>query len=66
MPGHLNERTLREFQVNQYRFFGNDINGLQNFVEEMMDRLNDLEKKVSELEKKRGPGRPRKLNATND
>jgi len=66
MPGHLNERTLRDFQVNQYRFFGENVNGLQNFVEELMDRINDLEKKVSELEKKRGPGRPRKLNATND
>ena len=66
MPGHLNERTLRDFQVNQYRFFGEDVNGLQRFVEELMDRLNDLEKKVALLETKRGPGRPRKLNATND
>ncbi len=66
MPGHLNERTLRDFQVNQYRFFGNDINGLQHFVEEMMDRISDLEKKVAQLEAKRGPGRPRKIHATND
>ena len=66
MPGHLNERTLRDFQVNQYRFFGEDVNGLQRFVEELMDRLNDLEKKVALLEAKRGPGRPRKIDATND
>lgn len=66
MPGHLNERTLRDFQVNQYRFFGENVNGLQNFVEELMDRLSDLEKKVAQLEAKRGPGRPRKLDATND
>ncbi len=66
MPGHLNERTLRDFQVNQYRFFGENVNGLQLFVEEMMDRINDLEKKVAELEAKRKPGRPRKVNATND
>lgn len=66
MPGHLNERTLRDFQVKQYRFFGEDINGLQNFVEEMMDRISDLEKKVSQLEAKKGPGRPRKIDASND
>ena len=66
MPGHLNERTLRDFQVNQYRFFGNDINGLQRFVEEMMDRISDLEKKVAQLEAKRGPGRPRKISSTSE
>jgi hypothetical protein len=64
MPGHLNERTLREFQVGQYRYFGEDVNGLQKFVEEMRDRISDLEKKVANLEPKRG--RPRKINGTNE
>ena len=54
MPGHLNERTLRDFQVNQYRFFGQDINGLQKFVTEMVDRIQELEAKVEKLENRRG------------
>lgn len=53
MPGHLNERTLREFQVNLYRFFGEDINGLQKFVTEINERLEKLENKR--------PGRPKKV-----
>ena len=61
MPGHLNERTLRDFQVNMYRYFGEDINGLEKFVTEMTQRISELEEKVSELETKRGPGRPKKV-----
>jgi len=61
MPGHLNERTLRDFQVNMYRYFGEDINGLQKFVTEMKERISELEKKVESLETKRGPGRPKKV-----
>ena len=60
MPGHLNERTLRDFQVNMYRFFGEDINGLQKFVSEMVERIIVLEDKVNSLEAKRRPGRPKR------
>ena len=59
MPGHLNERTLRDFQVNMYRYFDNDINGLQNFVESMVKRIEELEEKVAKLEPKRG--RPKQV-----
>lgn len=60
MPGHLNERTLRDFQVYMYRFFGEDIQGLQKFVSEMTQRIEELEKKVEALETKRRPGRPKR------
>ena len=63
MPGHLNERTLRDFQVNMYRYFGEDINGLQKFVTEMKERISELEKKVESLEAKKPRGRPRAVNA---
>jgi len=64
MPGHLNERTLRDFQVKQYRYFGENIDGLQNFVEKLLNRISILEERVSILEAKRKPGRPR--NAENE
>lgn len=67
MPGHLNERTLRDFQVNQFRFFGEDINGLQRFVAEMIDRIQELEVKVEKLENLPKRGRPVGVkNAPND
>ena len=67
MPGHLNERTLRDFQVNQYRFFGQDINGLQKFVTEMVERIQSLEEKIEKLENRPKRGRPVGVkNAPND